>query len=95
MIVKKATVFGTAMGCISHGARILPPRWLGGSARQHSLIHGRPFICTPEALRFRTAGAYFVSVSRQIKEEFKVSSKTQSPPPKGNGDTLPPSRPPF
>lgn len=54
-------------------------------------------------LCFRTAGAYFVFVSRQIKEEFKVQSKSQSPPPRDSDDSPSPlhpdklsaSRPPF
>lgn len=44
-------------------------------------------------LCFRTAGAYFVFVSRQIKEEFKVQSKSQSPPPRDSDDSPPPLHP--
>lgn len=44
-------------------------------------------------LCFRTTGAYFVFVSRQIKEEFKVQSKSHSPPPRDSDDSPPPLHP--
>lgn len=36
------------------------------------MIHGRPFVRTHEAQCVRAEVSYFIFVSRQIKEEFKV-----------------------
>lgn len=40
-------------------------------------------------LCFRTTGAYFVFTTRQIKEQFEVHSKTQSPSLRDSDDSPP------
>lgn len=43
-----------------------PPTW------EQNMSHGRPFVRTHAAQCIRAEGAYFIFVSKQIKEEFKV-----------------------